>query len=139
MNNGRGAIGIAMLLMMTPAIFAGDFDMSWITVDSGGVSPVSGGEFELSGTIGQPDANVMVASGGNYELQAGFWVVVAGPPCPGDVDGSGEVDVTDLLELIAAWGPCPDPGPPCSADIDEDGEVDVADLLALIAAWGPCQ
>ena len=28
-------------------------------------------------------------------------------PCPGDVNGDGVVDVPDLLELLAAWGPCP--------------------------------
>jgi hypothetical protein len=31
-------------------------------------------------------------------------------PCPGcdaDLDGDGEVSVTDFLALLAAWGPCP--------------------------------
>ena len=27
--------------------------------------------------------------------------------CPADVDGDGEVDIADLLTLIAAWGVCP--------------------------------
>lgn len=26
--------------------------------------------------------------------------------CPSDLDGNGTVQVADLLELIAAWGPC---------------------------------
>jgi hypothetical protein len=50
------------------------------------------------------------------------------------VDGDGVVDVADLLELLAAWGPCPG----CHADIVDDNVVDVADLLELLAAWGPC-
>lgn len=29
------------------------------------------------------------------------------PICPGDTDGSGGVDVYDLLEVISAWGGCP--------------------------------
>ncbi|MCG8407434.1 MAG: dockerin type I domain-containing protein [Phycisphaerales bacterium] len=59
--------------------------------------------------------------------------------CPADLNGDGEVEVGDLLELIAAWG---DPGCggtiPCCADLDGDGNVSVTDLLALIAAWGSC-
>jgi len=27
--------------------------------------------------------------------------------CSSDVDGSGEVDINDMLELISAWGACP--------------------------------
>jgi len=55
-------------------------------------------------------------------------------PCVGDVNGSGNVDITDLLAIIGAWGPCVG----CSADLNGDDIVDVTDLLAIIAAWGPC-
>jgi len=27
--------------------------------------------------------------------------------CPEDLDGSGAVDLSDLLILLAQWGPCP--------------------------------
>ena len=30
-----------------------------------------------------------------------------GGPCPADLNGDGVVDVTDLLLMISAWGPCP--------------------------------
>lgn len=56
--------------------------------------------------------------------------------CPEDNDQSGVVDVLDLLNLLAAWGPCGDA--PCFEDSDCNGAVDVLDLLALLAAWGPC-
>ena len=55
-------------------------------------------------------------------------------PCDGDIDGSGIVDVTDLLSVISAWGPCEE----CDADVDASGAVDVTDLLTIISAWGPC-
>lgn len=55
--------------------------------------------------------------------------------CDGDVDGSGAVDVHDLLALVASWGDCPEP---CSADMNEDQIVNIHDLLALVAAWGDC-
>ena len=51
---------------------------------------------------------------------------------PSDLDGNGAVNVTDLLELLAAWGPCDG----CRADIDRDNMVGVTDLLALLTEWG---
>jgi hypothetical protein len=55
-------------------------------------------------------------------------------PCPADLDGDGEVGVTDFLDLLAAWGP--NPGHP--ADLDGDGIVGVTDFLTLLADWGSC-
>ena len=52
----------------------------------------------------------------------------------GDLNGDGLVNVTDLLEVIGAWGACSG----CAADIDGNGQVDVSDLLEVIGAWGPC-
>ena len=51
--------------------------------------------------------------------------------CPGDIDGDGMTGFSDLLELLAAWGPCPG----CAADIDGNGDVEFADLLTLLADW----
>jgi hypothetical protein len=56
-----------------------------------------------------------------------------GVPCPGDVDGSGTVDVTDFLQLLADWGSSGGP-----SDVDGDGTVGVGDFLQLLAEWGPC-
>jgi len=50
-----------------------------------------------------------------------------------DIDGDGTVGVSDLLQLLGAWGP--NAGHP--ADIDGDGSVSVTDLLILLANWGP--
>ena len=54
--------------------------------------------------------------------------------CPEDINGDGNVSTTDLLAIIAAWGPCSG----CGADINGDGNVSTTDLLAIIAAWGAC-
>ncbi len=56
-------------------------------------------------------------------------------PCVADITGDGTVNVSDLLAVINAWGPCGG----CAADITGDGVVGVNDLLAVINAWGPCQ
>lgn len=65
--------------------------------------------------------------------------VIAGeiaPPAIGDLDGDQSVSVTDLLDLLAGWGPCPDPPAACPGDLDCDRSVSVTDLLALLANWG---
>lgn len=53
----------------------------------------------------------------------------------GDLDGDGVVDVSDLLILLANWGPCPRSGE-CLGDLTGDGIVDVSDLLLLLGNWG---
>ena len=55
-------------------------------------------------------------------------------PCPWDLDGDGNVFVTDLLLLLGDFGSCN--GSP--ADFDGDGCVTVLDLLTLIGNIGPC-
>ena len=50
---------------------------------------------------------------------------------PGDLDGNGAVDFSDLLAVLAAWGPCVD----CPADFDDSGAVDFADLLVILSNW----
>ncbi len=54
-------------------------------------------------------------------------------PGPGDLDCDGTISVTDLLDLLTAWGPCAG----CPADLDGDGSVGIIDFLTLLRAWGP--
>ncbi len=56
--------------------------------------------------------------------------------CDGDLNGDGVVGILDLLILLSAWGPCPDPPDDCPADLDSDGAVGILDLLALLTNWG---
>ena len=116
----------------------GDFDLSWHTIDGGGGTSTGGG-FELAGTIGQHDAGPAM-TGGPFSLLGGFWSGAGsdpGAPCPADLDGSGDVGVSDFLELLGVWGPCPPKGD-CPADFDGSGDVGVSDFLELLGAWGPC-
>ena len=107
--------------------------LDWWTIDGGGEMWTSGGDFELSGTIGQPDAGTMI--GGDFELTGGFWAVgIAPPACPGGLDGDGDTDLADLGILLADFG-CAAPGP-CVGDLDGDGDTDLADLGILLANFG---
>jgi DNA-binding beta-propeller fold protein YncE len=56
--------------------------------------------------------------------------------CLADVDGSGAVDVLDLVAVTLSWGVCA-PGP-CPADIDGDGAVGVGDMVLVVLSWGGC-
>jgi len=62
------------------------------------------------------------------------------PPPVADITLDGEVNVSDLLAVISAWGSCGEPCPPsCTADIAPAGgdcTVNVVDLLGVISAWG---
>ena len=54
---------------------AGGLQVDWSTIDAGG-GIAAGGAFELNGTIAQIDAEpLQPASGGNFQLTGGFWVV----------------------------------------------------------------
>ena len=53
-----------------------------------------------------------------------------------DLDGDGIVGITDFLQLLDDWGPCPDPCPPsCAADLDGDCDVGINDFLMLLENW----
>jgi hypothetical protein len=67
---------ILILTLFIPAIgFAQSYAIDWYKVaGGGGVS--TGGVYQVSGTIGQPDASGAM-TGGNYSLTGGFWSLFA--------------------------------------------------------------
>jgi hypothetical protein len=50
----------------------GGYDLTWWTVDGGGETGISGGNYTLLSTAGQPDARAAIG-GGDYILLSGFW------------------------------------------------------------------
>lgn len=56
------------------------YSIDWYSIDGGGGTS-SGGNFTLTGTIGQPDAGTL--SGGNYTLNGGFMSIVTAIQTPG--------------------------------------------------------
>jgi len=63
---------LALLLLgfALSAQAAASYSIDWFTIDGGGGTS-SGGNYSLSGTIGQPDAGRM--TGGSYAIDGGFW------------------------------------------------------------------
>jgi len=51
------------------------YSIDWYKISGGGTS--SGGTYQVSGTLGQPDAGGMLG-GGVYSLTGGFWSLIVG-------------------------------------------------------------
>jgi hypothetical protein len=47
---------------------------------------------------------------------------------PGDLNGDGSVNASDLASLLGAWGTA-------GGDVNGDGTTDAADMAALLNAW----
>jgi len=64
------AFSLLITLLSAVSVTAQNYRIDWFTIDGGGGTS-SGGQYTLSGTIGQPDAGEL--KGGDYVLEGGFW------------------------------------------------------------------
>jgi len=126
------------LIISAGAALAQDYDIDWRTVHGGGEMFSTGGDYELGGTIGQPDVNELVMSGRTYSLTGGFWAV---PPCwcLSDMNNDGlrnGEDIQDFVDcLLAVRVNC------ACADLDTSGVLDMTDVATFISgllAGGTC-
>ena len=63
--------------LLIPALsHAQNYSIDWYKIAGGGGTS-SGGNYSVSGTIGQHDAGLQQMSGGNYSLTGGFWSLYA--------------------------------------------------------------
>jgi len=125
---------IVFSIVSVGVVLAQDYEIDWHTIDGGGEMWSIGGNYELSGTIGQPDAGEM--AGGTYGLTGGFWFGCV----PGDCDCDGDVDLYDFADFqvcLDASGPGGGlPGPDCACfDFDESGDVDLHDFARFQVAY----
>ena len=68
------------------------------------------------------------------DLTPGDVLEIIPASCIGDIDGNGIVGLSDLIAVLAAWGPCD----ACPQDLDDDNMVAFADLIIVLNAWGTC-
>lgn len=132
------AFGRALTIMAVSVIVSplqgqsgGGFDLTWSTLDGGGAMNSGGGVFTLSGTVGQPDAQVPpVMTGGSFTLTGGFWPVANVCYCLADVNGDGKKDGRDVqlfVGCVLAVGNC------SCADVDAMNGVTLADVPVFVS------
>ena len=66
-------VSMITLLLAATATHAQTYSIDWHTIDGGGGTS-TGGVYQISGTIGQPDAGPTM-SGGNFSVSGGFWAL----------------------------------------------------------------
>ncbi len=113
----------------TPPPDGEGYDLSWFTVDDGG-GESSGGEYTLTDTLGQHDAEVH--GGGDYTLQGGFQLCAV----LHDLDGDGVVTIEDVLFVASRWRMTDtDPDWDPRYDLNGDGIITVVDIMLVVAQW----
>lgn len=115
-----------------------------ISVDGDAVADYTVTDFNASQSIGpgldfDDDGKIFIEVdiepiGGGTQLEAVIRLVAPDPACLSDINLDGTVNVSDLLDMLIAWGA----NPGHVADLNHDGSVNVLDLLILLSEWGPC-
>ena len=90
----------------------------------------TGGDFVLSGTLGQADASAAL-TGGDFRMVGGFWAVaVPTCGCLSDINKDGErdgLDVQGFVDCLTAFGTnC------VCADVDGVPGLDINDVTAFV-------
>ena len=99
------AVGFwCLVLFLATTASAQSYSINWYKIAGGGGTS-SGGQYTLSGTIGQPDASVAM-NGGNYSLTGGFWSIVSVVQTPGAptlyISQSGSL-ITVYWQNVSSW------------------------------------
>src|SRR6266571_5114648 len=61
-------------LLLATSAHAQSYSIDWFTIDGGGGTS-TGGVYQVSGTVGQPDAGH--PAGANYAIDGGFWSLIS--------------------------------------------------------------
>ncbi len=121
LNDGAGNFAAGTASGLRPEVYAATF--------------LSSEPYPFLGTIYRPTAGA-----GWYFYGSIVSVSYQGPPplnpVPGDINGDGRTDISDLLMLAGSWATRAGEArfvPAC--DLDRDGGVDVVDLLIFSTTW----
>lgn len=122
---------LAMIMLVSAPTRAGQFIMIAGDMDEAGGRSYSANFRLLASAAGQPSP-IGVSYSSHFKLLSGF--VYASIIVSGDVDGSGSVDISDVVFLIAyIFGGGPPPTSMVAGDANCDGTVDISDVVYVIA------
>jgi hypothetical protein len=115
-------------------------DLDGCTVSDNTAKITGGGMYSAESTVWSSNTAYCGNSpnhyfGGFMDIEGNTFSDQCEPPalCLGDTNIDYNVDVLDLLYVIAVWNTENPAG-----DINEDGRVDILDLLAVLSNWGQC-
>jgi len=115
---------------------------TWSPLGSGPIDDRVFDMIEFNANPGSSDGPALYVGGHFTVSPAGDTYLAKWQGCPveqkcdtGDLNCDGVINVSDLLILLANWGPCADQNS-CPEDLNDDGIVNVSDLLILLANWG---
>ena len=74
-------LALILALLLPAAAMAQSYNIDWYKIAGGGGTS-TGGTYQVSGTIGQPDAGGPM-SGGQYSVTGGFWSLINVVQMPG--------------------------------------------------------
>jgi hypothetical protein len=82
----RAVLRLLLCFILLPSSFClrawgQSYSIDWYKIAGGGGTS-TGGVYQVTGTIGQPDASGAM-SGGSYSLTGGFWSIIAAVQTPG--------------------------------------------------------
>ena len=77
----RAFVGLLASLAIAFSVSAQNYSVNWYKVAGGGGTS-TGGTYQVSGTIGQPDASGAM-TGGNFSVTGGFWAFIQVVQTPG--------------------------------------------------------
>ncbi len=120
-------LGTALLLVLTAQA---QYAIDWHTMDGGGGTS-TGGIYEITGTIGQPDAGATI-QGGDIALQGGFWALIGVM----QTDGAPELRIANNLDGTAtlSWAMAGSDGFQLrvATDLELEDWADVPDVPAVV-------
>lgn len=106
-------------------------------VDGGNVSGATSSMLTISPAAygdAASDYNCVVTAECGSATSDNVSLTVDHPPCPGDLTGDGQINLSDLSRLLANFGRT-DAGP-ADGDLNGDGAVNLTDLSRLLSVFG---
>ena len=113
------SVFVTFIFLLFATSCFGDLSIKWHTVDGGGLQS-KGGNFVITGTIGQPDAGYI--AGNSLNIEGGYWTFL--PHCV--------VDLELFAKFAMQWL---DTGVDLSADLYSDSHVNIFDLQEFADNW----